>query len=254
MNAVTLNAFCNAHIDIKYEFFEESPITFILSSGYAITSFEEPVQVAFTKLLSSLHINWLQYIFPERNSKNEIEDLYISTGILTLNVLYDWVKQQVGTPIGLFGISFGGNISIEFAAKATVDALIIINVPFDYVDFRRKQLGDDVMRLWQKELVTQIPYANKSFPLGYRFIQEAEAQNLRERACNITCDVHAFQGDQDSIIGIEDIVSLAESIPRWHAHVIQGADHAFNAESSIKLFLEEIHAFIHAFVRQSSLR
>lgn len=248
----TLNTFCNTCIDVKYEFYPEAPITFILSSGYAIADFEEPVQVAFTKLLSKFHINWLQYIFPERNSKNAFEDLYISTGVFTLNELYDWVKKQVSTPIGLFGISFGGNISIEFAAKGNVDALIIINVPFDYVDFRRKQLGDGVMNIWQKDLVTKLLYADKSLPLGYRFIQEAEAQRLKERTGNITCDVHAFQGENDSIIGIEDIVSLANRIPNWHAHIVQGADHTFNAENSINIFLEEIHPFIHSLADQSN--
>ncbi|HEY0738265.1 MAG TPA: YqiA/YcfP family alpha/beta fold hydrolase [Herpetosiphonaceae bacterium] len=244
MNTMTLQPFCNVNVDIRYAFYAKSPLTFILSSGYSIIDFEEPIQVALIEVLSKYNINWLQYIYPERSYKNSFQDLYISTGLFTLNEIHKWVQKQTKGPISLFGISFGGNISIELALEKEISTLIIVNAVFDYVQFRTKQLGEKAMRDWQNKLVTELPYENKSIPLGYRFIQEAENQSLEERAHNINCAVYAFQGDEDQIISPSHIQRLADSRNNWKAYIVDGADHAFNKEDAINNFIREIEPVI----------
>lgn len=252
MPTTTLKPFCNTNIDIRYQFQPESPMTFIFSGGYGIFNFEEPVQVAFTELLSKYGINWVQYLYPERNPHNPFVDLYVSTGLLSLSEIYTWVKKQVHTPIGLFGISFGGNISIELALKEKLHSLIIINAVFDYVDFRTKQLGRGAMEAWRNTFVTTLAYQDKQLPVCYRFIQEAEQQQLEERAHNVTCDVYAFQGDSDPIISPKHIQKLAATTNNWHADVINGGDHIFNAKIAIDTFIHKIEPSI-KFISQMKL-
>jgi len=244
MQITTLKPFCNTNIDIRYQFQPGSPMTFIFSGGYGIFNFEEPVQIALIDLLSKYSINWVQYLYPERNPNNPFVDLYISTGLLSLSEIYAWVKKQVGTPIGLFGISFGGNISIELALKETLHSLIIINAVFDYVDFRNKQLGGDSMEAWRNTFVTTLLYQNKQLPVCYRFIQEAEKQELEQRAHNVNCDVYAFQGDSDPIISSKHIQELAATTCNWHATIINGGDHIFDEKLAIDTFIKEIEPFI----------
>jgi alpha/beta superfamily hydrolase len=244
MQTTTLKPFCNITIDLRYEFQPEAPMTFIFSSGYGIFNFEEPVQVALTELLSKYRINWVQFLYPERNQSNAFGDLYISTGLLSLSEVYAWVKKQASSPIGLFGISFGGNISIELALKETLHTLIIINAVFDYVDFRSKQIGADAMEAWQNTFVTKLSYQHKKLPLCYRFIQEAERQKLEERAKKVNCDVYAFQGDCDPIISPKHIQELSAQTSNWHAKIISGGDHVFDKKPIIDEFIKEIEPVI----------
>lgn len=249
MQITTLKPFGNIDIDVRYQFQLEAPMTFIFSSGYGIFNFEEPVQIALIELLSQYGINWVQYLYPERNPSNPFEDLYISTGLLSLSEVYRWVKKQVSGFIGLFGISFGGNISIELALKETLHTLIIINAVFDYVDFRNKQIGRDAMEAWQNTFVTKLAYQNKNLPICYRFIQEAEKQQLEERAYNVSCNVYAFQGDCDPIISPKHIQAIAAKKSNWHANVISGGDHVFDKKTSIDSFIKEIEPTIRSIAK-----
>jgi len=244
MQITTLKPFCNINIDVRYHFQPEAPMTFIFSGGYGIFNFEEPVQVALIELLSKYRINWVQYLYPERNPSNSFEDLYISTGLQSLSEIYTWVKKQFSGPVGLFGISFGGNISIELALKETLRTLIIINAVFDYVDFRNKQIGGDAMEAWQNTFVTKLSYQNRDLPICYRFIQEAEKQQLQQRAEKVECDVYAFQGGSDPIISPKHIQELSVSTDNWHSKVVNGADHIFGDKKAINVFIREIEPII----------
>jgi hypothetical protein len=251
MEDITLNTVCNIQIDIRCNLKGSAPVTFILSSGYSIEGFDEPIQVALIELLERYGVKWVQYIYPERNPKNSMEDLYISTGCYTLDEVYRWVKTQVKDSIGLFGISFGANISLELALRATVETLIIVNAVFDYVDFRTKQLGEDAISRWAKDLITKLPYQDKALPLGYRFIQEAMGQKLEERAAGLGCRVHAFQGDADNIISPQHILRLAGVATNWYPHVVVGADHPFNTQKAIDGFISTIQPIIKSLSRNN---
>lgn len=258
MQIATLKSYCNCNIDLRYELRADAPMTFILNGGYGILNLEEPVQIAFTDLLNKYHINWVQYLYPERISSNSFDDLYVSTGILALSEIYRWVKKQANSPVGLFGISYGAMISIEFALIEAVATLIIINAVFDYVDYRSKQLGEEAIEAWKSNFVTKLPYHNKLLPLGYRFVQETENQDLEKRAASVDCHVYAFQGDADPIIRPTHIKRLEKSTNNWHANIIKDADHVFDQKSSIDIFIREIEPVIkilsesrHAFGKHS---
>jgi hypothetical protein len=244
MPITTLKSVCNLDIDLKYEIEPDAPFTFILSSGYSIDGFEEPIQVALVELLREHNCNWIQYVFPERNPKTQIDDLYISSGLFTLSEVYKWAKGMVENKIGLFGISFGGNISLELALREPVESVILVNSVFDYVDFRRKQLGEKAMLSWHNTLIARLHYPERTFALGYRFIQEAEQQNLAERALQIECPVHAFQGLQDPFINSEQLLAIQAQRSSWRAYLVRGADHSFDQRVAIDAFLSEIEPVI----------
>jgi pimeloyl-ACP methyl ester carboxylesterase len=232
----------NIGTEVRYHLPEDSPWVFILSGGYGGSLRPEPVQLTFIDVLEKCGMGWLQYVYPERWEKNRFTDLYISTGISTLAWLYEWIRDRCRGSIGLFGYSFGANIALEMALAKPVDAVVLVNAVFDYVDYRTQQLGREAMRNWQEELVVTLPYAEASYSLGYRFIQEAEQQDLERRAAAIQCEVHAFQAENDAIIRPTHIRALAGASACWHANVVSGvhADHDFEHPTTLHSFAASI--------------
>jgi pimeloyl-ACP methyl ester carboxylesterase len=236
----------NVVTELRYEIPDDAPVTFILSSGYGNDQFREAAQQVFIELLESYGMGWVQYIYPERCRENRFTDLYISSGISTLSWIYEWLRQHSSSTICLFGYSFGANITLEVALAKSVAAVVVINTPFDYVSYRVQQLGIDAVRNWRNNYVTNLSYDNVPYPLGYRFVQEAEQQDLENRTLRIECEVHAFQAEHDAIISPSHILTLGENSRRWHPHVILGAqaDHNFEHPNSLSDFLEKVRPLV----------
>ena len=209
----------------------------ILSSGYGIYGFEDPVQLALIDRLEELDIGWAQYTYAERNSKNRVTDLEISSGTASLLKVYDWVSSQHSSNIGLFGISFGGNVSLEAALQRNPTLVLLINPVFDYFDYRRLQLGPDVMDRWLREHRITMTYDDAKPVSYYRFIEEAETQNLLERVKELQTEIIACQGDADHILGTRYVEEFSRLSPRFSAVPIPGADHIFSSDAAITAFL-----------------
>ncbi len=230
----------NQTIDIREDIPKNPTMIVILSSGYSIIGFDEPIQVALGEWLSKKGIGWIQYTFPARNRNNTEKELYLSGGILSLMQLYDYAKDKYKTSIGLFGISFGGNISIEVALAKKIESLILVNPVFDYVDFRRKQLGDGKFDLWNKNRSIVLNYQSGNLPLSFHFIEECEKQDLERRAEGINCPVYAFQGEKDSIINPCHINKLSNIKDNWNAYTVPNADHGFTDIEAITYVLDRL--------------
>jgi len=216
-------------LDLQYDLPRASGITFILSSGYGNDQFHEAAQLVLIDVLKQHDIGWVQYVYPERCPANAFTDLYISTGVSTLMWMYDWLRRRESGKICLFGYSFGGNISIEIALVRQLHALILLNPVFEYGEYRRQQLGMAAIKEWRRTKVIDLFYDGQPYPLGYRFLQEAERQDLEKRAASVNCEVHAFQAENDAILTPRAISGLAQASTLWEAHVVPGenADHNF---------------------------
>lgn len=235
--AVTLPG--NVEADVRYNLPSNAPGVCILSSGYGDDQFHEAVQLTLIDQLDAVGMAWVQYVYPERCSRNRFTDLYISTGIATLTWVMKWTDDLTnGLPCTLFGYSFGANISIEVALQSRVARLILVNTVFDYVDYREKQLGGEAISSWRRSQVAYLEYGNREYPLGLRFLQEAEQQDLAQRASDLDCDVYAFQAESDARLDPATIRELAKRSPRWHAWVIPGpdADHVLEDPAALRAF------------------
>jgi dienelactone hydrolase len=230
---------------VQYDIPAGSPLTFILSSGYGDDQFREAVQLSFIDVLNDHGIGWVQYVYPERCQDNRFRDLYISSGTSTLSWLFEWVSDR-SPSIGLFGYSFGANITLEVALNKPVAEVVVVNAVFDYVSYRTRQMGSETIDKWRNDYVSYLSYGGAAFPLGYRFLLEAEQQDLERRAEAIECDVYAFQAENDAIIRTDHIARLASSSEHWHAHVVTGkeADHYFEHPKTLRSFVEMVRPSI----------
>ena len=230
---------CNLSIDLLSNARPGRP-NVILSSGYGIFGFEEPVQKALVDRLDQLNIGWVQYTYAERNPKNTLTDLLISSGTATLIAVYDWLRAQGPLEIGLFGISFGANVTLEAALQRDPTLLLLINPVFDYIDYRTKQLGSHAMATWERESRITMEYDATTVVSYYRFIEEARNQHLLDRARSIGAEIIACQGDADPILTTSYVQELASASERFSSTIIAGADHVFGSDDAIERFLEAV--------------
>lgn len=235
-----LSHVCGSEIPIRANILPGAPAV-VLSSGYGIFDYDEPVQGSLTNLLDELGIGWVQYIHPERTSNASTTDLLISGGVFTLSRVVDWMRRCSVGKIGLFGISFGANISVELAPLLRdVDLVIVINLVFDYVEYRAVQLGAEKVEEWQRNRVIGMDYGDKKAQSYYRFMEEASRQDVIELLAGITCPIHAFQAAEDSIIPTSYVKEAARRYRNVTPYVVLDADHVFTDSSSIERFVQRI--------------
>jgi hypothetical protein len=62
---------------------DKNILTVILSNGYGTRNFEQPIYKQFKSILDSFGLNWITYVYPERNIDAIDNILLISNGIYT---------------------------------------------------------------------------------------------------------------------------------------------------------------------------
>ena len=209
----------------------------VLSSGFGIFGFDEPIQVSFTQLLQDLEVGWVQYTYAERNANNHTTDLLMSTAAAALDHVCAWTRSQGATKLGLFGISFGATISLELSIEHDIPLLILVNPVVDYVDFRSRQLGESAISTWEERRSATLDYGGREVSSGFRFMEEARGQRLIERLDAVASRVLIVQAALDEILGITSARVLASRLQDGQLYVVDGADHTFDSDDAVQSFL-----------------
>ncbi len=214
----------------------------IMSSGYGIFGYDEPVQVELARVLEDCGIGWVQYQYVGRQDR-VTTDLTLSSGLAALLAVIDWAHSQGVEDIALFGISFGAAISLEAGMLRPIEALLLINPVFDYVHYRTEQLGDDAMRRWRELGSLEMSYATP-VRTYYRFMEEARNQDLVRRASSISSPMLLCQAADDPILGVGYASDFARANANVEYHVIQNADHVFAGPEGIAAFIKLAKSFV----------
>lgn len=212
----------------------------IMSGGYGIFGIGEPIQDKLVQFLTSHGIATVQYAYPERTEKFQIDDLSLTSGIYALQTVYNNVVRPKFTKIYLFGISFGGVISALFAHTHSVDGLILANTVVDYHDFRKKQLGEKSFAGWEERGWVEIKYPHRSVGLSRRFIQETRDLRIEKTIIELQCYVLMYQGMNDIYIDTTHLERITESKEKFHGVVVPGCEHPFTEPDAIDFFVNDI--------------
>lgn len=217
-------------------------LAIIFCSGYSILGFEEPIQVALRELLDQFGYGWLQFSYLERNVDSITRDLSITTGFAALRFVHQHLRSVLrpSARIGVFGISFGGNIAAELAMVAPLDPVLLVNPVLDYPRFRRQQLGGHEYDRWRAEGRTDIDYSSGRFPTYGRFIEEAEGQRLLYRLEASDVEALIWQAEKDEFVGTADSKYLAARTRGITTEVIADADHTFATPEAIDRFIDGV--------------
>lgn len=240
----TLSIGCNLVFDVRFHLNQKNRPIVILSSGYAPGSFDDPLPVALINLFESSNLSWAQYIYPERDERNGVKDLLISSGLSALKAVCEWAKRNGFKEIAFYGVSFGANITLEIALLEPATFVILVNPVFNYYDYRCKQLGEKMMNDWQENGVIDIHYKESTVKTYYRFIEEAINQDLFNRAVSIETKVLAMQGAKDERLSVNDINVLGRKAKSWYPVILPQGEHSIRDLETIKLITHEISLFI----------
>jgi pimeloyl-ACP methyl ester carboxylesterase len=199
----------NLQIPIRHSQ-QNSKRVVLISNGYNTWTSFRPIHKTITTAFTEQGFDWIHYLYPERTGSGHLHDLYISTGLAYLRFIHSYAVQLGYESIGLFGMSFGGNISMEASLSLETPFLILANPVFDYYDYRLQQIGSANMISWGENHTTQLKVYDTEIWAGHRFIVEATRQNLFQRAHNIQSATLAFQGEKDAILSTDQVRALGQ--------------------------------------------
>ena len=234
--ATRLGSCAGLQIDVRYRLTWPKRPVVIYSVGYGTALYDGEPHNTIVETCDRHEINIVQYLYPERIHEPVTTDLLISSGYASLNHVYDWVVAQDYADIWLFGMSFGGNISCEFALNAgkRVRRLMLVNPITDYIEYRQNQLGEAAITAWQDTGTIVLDYNEGRFRSSSRFLDEARRQTLRERLAQMSNPVTIFQGAKDPCISVDSVMSIAARNPNISVRVLQDADHGVSDAVSIR--------------------
>lgn len=235
---------CGISFPLRYKVIDTNRGVIILSSGFGINHFEEPVIAASRSAIEKAGGNWIQYIYPERVAANHIEDMTILGGVHSLRNVLRLARSLASSKIGLLGISYGASISLEVSMLETISSVVALNTPFDYTHYRRTQLGEEAFKRWESDGIVRLHYPPGSQRSSFRFLQEAQRQSLLSRCTNIGIPTLLAQGDKDPIIPSDFISYVSNRNPLVHSFLIRNADHVFDDRESINTFLSSAIPFL----------
>ena len=136
-------------------------------------------------------------------------------------------------PITLIGSSFGGLTSVWIAEKSSqVQRLVLLAPAFNFVDYWRKQLGEDQIKQWQESGFLSVPHygEDKILPLSYRFfedIKQYEQSRLQKKIPTLI-----IHGTNDETIPIQATIDYAQQ--RSHVQLISlDSDHSLSDKMEI---------------------
>lgn len=180
----------------------ENDPTVILCHGYG-SSKDSPIsQIPFSRKLIDRGLSVFRFDFTGcGQSQGQLDDLVPTQGLDDLKCA---VKTLGKKDFGLYGSSFGGQVSIWYASENPVQSLALKAPVSNYAHTYSEDIGER----------------------RQRFIENTKGLDLYEKAKNITCPVLIFHGDKDSVVPLSQSEKLAQHLDEAaQLEVLHGADH-----------------------------
>ncbi len=162
------------------------------------------------------------------NSKGEFRDSTLSTDVLDLIEVVNWLERRGNTVAGLLGHSLGGTVAILGAGQlSAVKPVIVMGTSHDPERVTRllDQKGWQTLR--DKGYVA-VRVGGQELPFSRKFVQDLKAHSLKETVFSWDNALLIVHGTADSIVPLSSAEELFEAAGYPKAFVsIPGADHLF---------------------------
>jgi len=129
-------------------------------------------------------------------------------------------KRFPGLKVGAVGLSMGGLVACNVAARGTVDALAAWSAP---VDIEKQDENSDVAASLRKSM-------GQSFDT---FVDDVRMRSPSKVASMITVPVLAVAGEKDATVSPSDAKLLFDSVAgKKSLYMVGGADHVFSSHQA----------------------
>ena len=180
-------------------------------------------------------------------SEGSIEETTISDAIDDLKGAVNFVYEMFDK-LFLYGSSFGGAVSLGYAAKDSRIILLALKSPVSsYVDKREKELGEEGIKRWKEQGFMEYQTGDKIYKLPYKFYEDAVKYNYLFYD-HIKIPVLIVHGNKDEEVPVSQSLELAKHLKNPKLEIVKGADHKYTTKShfdkSIKIisgwFVEQV--------------
>ncbi len=176
-------------------------------------------------------------------SDKDREKISISTGIASLEGVYDDIKNKGYSDIAIIGSSYGGAVTIAFASAHDNLKAIALKAPaIDMASNFYNKLGQAGLKKWKEDK----KYEHKGLGvLGYIFYQDALSYDLYKMAENISAPVIVVQGTHDTSVPMYQSIKLLKTLNKQSSvEIIKGAGHQFRKPENFKKMVDYITGHI----------
>lgn len=182
--------------------------------------------------------------FPEHGENHAKPEYFtINNCIKDLECFINYIKNRFpDLPLSIFGISFGGFITLSTALKNETDfKRRIFRAPaIDMKSVFVNVLLKDDFKSFIKNKMGLCGFGEK-IELPFEFYEEVKKINLVNTSSNL--DGLIFLGDLDSVVSRESIDNFISNNPNFQLKIIKNAEHRFSDEQ-LKIIAEDMAKYI----------
>lgn len=196
-------------------------------------------EVLFKNNIASFRFDFIGH----GESEGDTSDLTFSQSVEDLKeafkVVYDYNAIDISR-VGLFGRSFGGNISLRYAAQMNNLKLLCLNSPaINWGEIYKNTHSIYSVEEWEKQGYIFQTFRGEKYKLDYNFYIDSVGVDIYEICKDIKTKVFIVHGGSDDTVPCQQSIRLKDRIgDNASIVVINGADHGYNPdkqEEAIKL-------------------
>ena len=183
-------------------------------------------QLLIPKGLSTLRFDW----FGMGESTGRFSDITVTTCRSQLDAILEYIKTKGYRNIGLVGSSFGGLLSILFAANHPELFAIGLKCPVpDFPEMLEREFGKDGLRQWQQtNTIPNVMGGAEPIDLNFKFYENCKDFNAYAQAKQISTPCLIVHGQQDELVPIHQIEQLNKNLAgRKKLLLLKKANHHF---------------------------
>ncbi len=215
-----------------YNKVEGSPTIVIIAHGY-MSHKGSRTGTELAKRLNAEGISTINLdLYGHGESDGDITSLTVSKALESMLVVYDFIKNENYSKIGVVGSSFSGILSIALTTKRKIDVISIKCPVTDYKRLWEERLKEDGLKEWKEKEFLE-PFGKK---LHYGIYADSLQFNPEELGGKITCPILIIHGDKDTTIPLkhsQDFLPLVTSTEK-KLHIVPNADHFFQTPNEFE--------------------
>ena len=234
---------------------DEKGLIAIISNGFP-SSKDGSTYIEIEKILNKLSVSTLRYDYSGLGeSEGTMEEFNINKSVDDLESAVNYLHKNGFDQIALLGFSYGGIVSIVYAAQTGMSSnlkfLVLVSPVSNYKEQREMTGEVKYDKKWKKDgFVIEEDRQGNIYRIPFLFYEELAKIEGIELASNIVCPTLVIHGSADEDIPVEQSIEIAKEMPNATLEIINGGNHHSSGPVASKKKLDLIVGFVSNYILQ----